>query len=339
MSTLILMATYNGEQFVDQQIESIVKQTNPDWTMLISDDGSTDTTRKHIERWVCEDRRIQLIEKSGPGLGPLRNFSCLMDSALHREEPYVAFCDQDDVWLPDKLERQLDEIQRLESALGRDCPILIHTDLEIVDESLVIIHPSIISFQMINHPSDTSPSMLISQNHVVGCSMLINRALLHLACPVPEMAYMHDWWLALCASTVGFRSYLPSSLVRYRQHADNQVGAKGVSIRLFKPLQWVPWIRKMNRLYIAALIQAHCLRQRLKKVEDTHTGLVIHIEWLEQIDLFLDISNYPRVSRPWILWQAGWRRQNIVMTVLFYLQSLFMSSKDFQPQRREGPYH
>lgn len=130
----ILLATWNGERYLAEQIDSILAQSYSNWRLLIRDDGSSDGTRDIIGRYVSENpERLELIEGGAPGLGACGNFAYLM---AHATSDYVMFCDQDDVWLPHKAERLLEEMQRLEEQHGTDQPLLVHSDLKVVGPDL-----------------------------------------------------------------------------------------------------------------------------------------------------------------------------------------------------------
>ena len=171
------------------------------------------------------------------------------------------------------------------------------------------------SRQRIGTPDNPRLITLLMQNHIPGCSMLFNRALLELATPLPQAAHMHDWWVALCAAAMGHSRYLPTPLVRYRQHAGNQVGAQGMVARLVRPRYWRSWLRKMNRIYRVSFAQALDLRRR---VGDGGTEVD---RARRTIDDLLALTHRPRLLRPLRLWGMAARCQTPLLTGLFYVQS------------------
>jgi hypothetical protein len=165
---------------------------------------------------------------AGPGrLGAVGNFGALLEAARQAGAGYVLPCDQDDEWRPDKLSRALGLMASLEDRHGRAAPLLVHSDLEIVDPELRTLHPSFLAHQGLRHEGRDPLRVLLVQNFVTGCASLLNRALLELALPLPASCIMHDWWVAQCAAARGAIAFLPDAAVRYRQHAANQVGAAG----------------------------------------------------------------------------------------------------------------
>ena len=132
---VIALTTFNGERFLQDQIDSIRAQTVTDWKLLVSDDRSTDGTGELLHRLAPQDRRIQVLPQPEKQLGVVSNFGRLAEHAQHCGAEYVAFCDQDDVWFSDKLEKQLDCMRSIESTHPAKQPVLIHTDSEVVDES------------------------------------------------------------------------------------------------------------------------------------------------------------------------------------------------------------
>lgn len=320
-NVLVLMATYNGAEYLADQIQSIQRQSVENWRLLIRDDGSTDDTLALAVQFARQDPRIEVVQDTLGNLGPVRNFGALMQLALQSDAPYIAFADQDDVWYPDKLERQLQRARTSEEDHGAHTPVLVHSDLALVAADLTPLGRTYMGYQHIRHADDPPLSTLVLQNNVVGCTMLANRALLELALPLPAAAYMHDWWLALCARTCGQMVYMSAPTVSYRQHGANQVGAGGFA-DAFNPLsrRWRRRLKKMNRLFVAAMGQAYCLKVRLQRapVPEALTQRVdANVRELERL---LRLLEMPAWQRALGLMQKGVNCQNRLLTLLAYLQ-------------------
>ena len=220
----ILMATYNGARFLHEQIRSILEQTHQDFRLLVRDDGSTDTTPSLLAEYVASrPGQIILPEQDARNLGPAGSFSALLQQT---DANYVMFCDQDDVWLPDKVERILHRMKQIERQEGVERPILLHTDLVVADESLRTLSDSFWRYQRLDPRRGSAFSRLLVQNVVTGCACMLNRALVRKAAPIPPEARMHDWWVALVAAAFGRVECLPEATVIYRQHSSNALGAK-----------------------------------------------------------------------------------------------------------------
>lgn len=218
----ILMAVYNGERYVAQQIDSILAQDFKDWRLVIQDDCSSDHTleicegyaAKHPDKIVCS----RLAANSGAAD---RNFYSLMEMA---EAPYIMFSDHDDVWLPGKVGDTFAKMRELEWEYGAKVPLLVHTDLTVADESLAVRAYSMAKLQKLN--PRPSFAQLVVQNMVTGCTVMVNRCLLARLGSPPRHAVMHDWWMALIAGAMGGIGYVDKSTILYRQHGSNEVGAK-----------------------------------------------------------------------------------------------------------------
>lgn len=321
MNLVILMATYNGERFLDAQLASLRAQTFQDWQLLVRDDGSSDRTTDLLQHHAIADPRIQRLKDDRGRVGAGGNFALLMQQALHRPATAYAFCDQDDVWEPDKLRHQLDRLQRLEQTHGDDGPALVHHDLAPIDADGEPLGQSFTRRQHITHPDAPPLTTLLLQNHIPGCSMLLNRALLELACPVPTCAHLHDWWVALCATAAGSSAYLTRPLVGYRQHAGNQVGAGGIGGLLLRPRGWGQWLRKMGRIYRTAFAQADALQRRLSERSPGPNSSARVTSSLHTIDRLLTLRDQPRIARPGGLLALRFHAQNPYLTALAYLQS------------------
>jgi len=223
----IVLAAYNGAAFIEAQIESLLAQTHRDWRLLIRDDGSTDATPAIIG--ALQQRypeKISVIEDDRGNLGFVGNFSCLLE---HATADYVAFCDQDDVWKPEKLAASLAEMHALEARHGAGTPLLVFTDTAVVDRSLKLLSDSAWHYQYMDPKSCGRLNRALIQNVVTGCTVLINAALKARAIPIPASAYAHDWWIALVASAFGAVSYVDKAMVYYRQHDEHAIG-----VRLFR---------------------------------------------------------------------------------------------------------
>jgi glycosyltransferase involved in cell wall biosynthesis len=225
----VLLATYNGARYLRPQIESVLNQKDVSFRILVRDDGSADETPAVIEHY----KRLKpecIVHLSGSdNLGVIGNFAHLLGAAT---APYVALCDQDDIWEPNKLRVLLETMHELEERHGIDKPLLVHSDLRVVDDSLRERHSSYWRFAGVYPNRSTLPRLLI-KNLVAGCASLANQALVRLALPVPRAALMHDYWLALVACAAGHVGAVEEPLVLYRQHERNAIGARPYSWRAF----------------------------------------------------------------------------------------------------------
>lgn len=219
----ILLATYNGAAHLDELMRSLLSQTYTDFVIMVRDDCSTDRTPEILARWsAAEPRRVVVVEDDRGNLRSRANFSRLMELC---DTPYFAFCDQDDVWLPNKLEVSVRQIKQLEARLGDATPILVHSDLKLVDGELHEISDSFFRYSNVVPGHSERLDRMIINNVVQGCASAGNRALLELARPVPEGAPYHDWWVALVAASCGVLHTIGEPTMLWRQHGRNQVGA------------------------------------------------------------------------------------------------------------------
>ncbi|MGK9231086.1 glycosyltransferase family 2 protein [Inquilinus limosus] len=219
----VLVATYNGERFLPELLDSLLQQSHGRVNVIIGDDGSKDRTREVVELHRPRFGRLEYHDFAAEAShGACVNFSRLMAKA---GSDYVMFCDQDDVWLPTKIERTLGLMRSVEAVRGPDLPILVHTDLKVVDRDLAPLAESMWRAQGID-PGQTSVRRLIVENNVTGCTAMINRALLRIVGDIPPQAIMHDWWIAVAAACFGTIAHLPEQTILYRQHGANAIGAK-----------------------------------------------------------------------------------------------------------------
>lgn len=229
----ILLSTFNGARYIDEQLESIRAQTVGHWTLLARDDGSVDDTSARLRAFRRLDERLVLCDEARENLGVTASYSRLVQHGKAMGFDYLMFCDQDDVWHEDKIERTLGHMQMMESRRGQ-APMLVHTDLEVVGEQAQTLHPSMWHFAGID-PKLNDLERLLVQNTVTGCTAMVNRALLNRLGPIPPEAMLHDWWIALVAALLGEICPLPVSTIKYRQHGGNVAGTQGAK-------NWAQWL-------------------------------------------------------------------------------------------------
>ena len=221
----ILMASYNGAPYIAAQIDSILQQTFRDFMLYIRDDCSDDGTWEIIQVYAKkEPNRIVALQSAKNSGSAKHNFFRMM---LEHQDDYVMLCDQDDVWCPDKIERTLFAMEKAEEQAGKETPVLVHTDLTVVDEDLRVLASSY-RHTVNGNWQRTALHWELAQNTVTGCTAMYNRALGDLLQDEPSFFVMHDWWLALTASAFGLIVPLDEATILYRQHGDNAVGAKFV---------------------------------------------------------------------------------------------------------------
>lgn len=223
----VLMATWQGRNFLEQQLDSILSQTVP-VRIWISDDGSTDGTKELLEQyqqWYPKQVFLYPRENSGEN-GASGNFFWLLSlAAKDGTSDYVMLSDQDDVWCNHKVKTMVRRMKQLEQGLGEKCPILVHSDMEVTDSELNLIDESFFHYAHLNLTRNTFAEVLV-ENPVTGGAMMINRSLLNLVAKEPSSCFMHDWWIALTASCFGVIDFVPEALSKYRQHSGNLLGAR-----------------------------------------------------------------------------------------------------------------
>lgn len=226
VSVRILLATYNGSTYIRQMVDSVLAQDHGDFQLILSDDGSSDGTADILQNYAEEypDRVIHYC--SGIRFGSAqKHFMHLLKT--FPDARYTMFCDQDDVWHSNKISKTLGKMRELEA--DPSVPVLVHTDLCVVDGQLQVISPSFCAHSALDGKR-TALNQLLVQNVVTGCTVMINHALSELACRTEDCSAMrmHDWYLALLASAAGKIGFVEEATIDYRQHGNNAVGAKNV---------------------------------------------------------------------------------------------------------------
>jgi glycosyltransferase involved in cell wall biosynthesis len=230
----VILATYNGEKFLAEQLDSLFAQTWTNFRLLVNDDGSSDSTLNILNHYAAQHPDRLLWEVNPQTKGPCGNFAALMQRSGAK---YIAFCDQDDIWRPDKLALCMEAMLRAEAQRGDSLPVLIYTDLRLASEDGTLQSESHWKRAGV-HPEGAHFRNLLAQNLVTGCSMIANRALIDMALPIPvDDVIMHDYWLALIASAFGVLHPIREQTVTYRQHGGNAVGAAG----------GLSWIKRLRR--------------------------------------------------------------------------------------------
>ena len=206
------------------------------------------------------------------------------------------FCDQDDIWLPTKIERTLLAMKNAED--NGDTPVLIHTDLNVVDSNLNVISPSFFGFNHLNQSDITLPKLLV-QNYVTGCTVMINRAFKNICGDISDKCIMHDWWLALVAVLFGKLVCLEEATILYRHHQDNQVGAKA-SYGLSLVKQKLASIELVRKNYNATYVQAQALIESY--------GNVLKKEQREMLELYCEIKNMSKLKKIYTVNKYGFKK-------------------------------
>lgn len=224
----VLLATCNGEKFVKEQINSILNQTYKNINLIISDDKSDDNTKEILKDFAQKDSRIKLNLQE-TRLGVVNNFEFLLKQV---KSPLYMLADQDDVWLPEKIEKSVEKLKKENSDF-------VFGDLEVVDENLNTIYSSFGDFMLLNqkiHKYIDSYKLNYLYNCVTGCTILGKKEFLDKIIPIPNISkyLIHDHWISLMMSIYGKVSYIPEKYIKYRQHGNNQVGTNKISHKFTK---------------------------------------------------------------------------------------------------------
>jgi len=291
LTVSILLSTYNGAKYLQEQLESLVQQTYKDFEIIVRDDGSTDNTLE-----ILENYNITLL-KSTENVGIKQSFSLLLEYALQNtESDYFMFCDQDDIWKSDKVEKTLSAMMKLEKEKV-SIPLLVHTDLEIVTQNLEPLHSSFWNYENIN-PKYNSLNRILMHNTITGCTAMINRKLAILAVPMGSNIIMHDWWIGLIASYFGNIFYIDEQLIQYRQHDTNNIGVSKSKIRYLSKF--------FNRSNILSkyILQAKEFLQKYKNYLDKQT--------IDMLEAFISLESQSFFSRRRTLFKYKFFKQGII---------------------------
>ena len=215
----VLLSIHGDSIFLKDFLDSLANQSFRDFVLVCRFDG---LPSPEILSLVSEFPSVVVLPDQ-THYNVINSYQRLLDAAAETDTTYFMFADQDDVWHPDKIARSVQCIKDAESCSPAGTPVLVHSDLRVVDEHLKQIAPSMVQYQCLNPALVSLPDLMI-QNNVTGCTTIFNRALASLA-RFPEEAICHDWYLALTAAAFGRIVFLPESLIDYRQHKDNVFGA------------------------------------------------------------------------------------------------------------------
>lgn len=215
----ILLATYNGEKYLEAQLESILNQTYSNFRLLISDDCSSDNTKKILEKYKEKDNRIITFFQE-KNLGVIKNFEFLLKQV---ENKYYMFSDQDDIWKKNKIEKSIKKMEEF------NCD-LVYTDLEVVDENLNVIYSSYWKLKGIYKKIKKYNNFesLYLNNFITGCTIISKKEFIEKVLPLPNTSkyVLHDYWIPLIISQYGKIDYIEEPLIKYRQHKNNKIGSK-----------------------------------------------------------------------------------------------------------------
>ncbi|GKQ75879.1 glycosyl transferase family 2 [Aeromonas caviae] len=261
---LILICTCNGDKFLEEQLISFEEQTYANWAVIASDDGSTDNTRTILEKYKNKWKENQLTIVEGPRQGVTKNFmSLICNKAI--EADYYAFSDQDDIWIPSKLERALNWLQKIK----RNTPALYCSSTLLVDEN-----NNKTGLSTINKKAPSFSNALM-QNIASGNTMVLNKAAIELLCQTgPDISIIiHDWWSYLVVTGCGGMVFYDSTpTVRYRQHTANLIGSndslRARILRMKKHFQGR--LKSWNEIHIKALasIEPSLTAENQKRLAD-----------------------------------------------------------------------
>lgn len=245
---------------------------------------------------------MSIVANENTSLGSCQNFGRLLECST---ADYLMFCDQDDVWISQKIELMLHALQETERQFGKQTPVLVHSDLKVTTANLQIISDSFWKYQFILPEIGCKFSRLLMQNAVTGNTVIMNRSAKEHTIPIPEEAIMHDWWLALVVSAFGQIRHLPFPTVLYRQHEGNAVSAKKWGYEfIIGNISRGHLFHELRKRMVRRESQARCFLNRYKLQLNS-----------EQCNAAIAMANLSKLS-PIARRRAIWRYQLLMMGFL-----------------------
>lgn len=225
----ILLSTYNGEAYLEELLDSLMAQTYQDWSLTIRDDGSTDSTIDIISEYQHKyGEKITLMD-GRKNIGTIKSFELLLQQSIAE---YVMLCDQDDVWMPDKIMLSLQRMKEEENG-DKSIARLVFTDLCVTDEHLNTVNPSYLKQNRIRLDLNMRFNYICVANCAAGCTMMLNRAAVHTVLPFPDTIPIHDWWIAAMVAKHGKLTCINHATILYRQHGNNQYGSHDTTHKFY----------------------------------------------------------------------------------------------------------
>lgn len=315
-SVSIALCTRDGARFLRLQLASILQQSRQPTELVVVDDCSSDSTAEIVQEFAASAEFPVRFHRNDSPLGVLRNFERALGLV---QGDYIALADQDDIWLPGKIEALVTALTHAEDEAGRSTPILVHTDLRLVAATGEPIAPSFFRTHGIRAVHPYPLAELSVQNYVTGCASMVNRSLLSIALPFPEDALMHDWWLALIAASCGTVKTLDEATIEYRQHGQNAVAGanRGWS-------RYVTGLADLKQMFRSRVRQLHALEERV-------AGVAGAGDRVRAVQSCLEGSGLRALFG---CWARGVRTQRLPPTVMMYLWVVFGT---FRTRRESVP--
>lgn len=255
----ILLACHGKGLYLSEQIESITQQTYPHWRLILRNDGPLHPElHKQVLFWQKRFPQIIFYADDDEVHGVNHNFCSLLSKST---APYIMFCDADDLWKREKVEKTLFTFRQLEKKFRQRhgdehlCPVVVFSDMQIVNSHLVPLHSSFWQFQNLA-AHKTQLNHLLVENVATGHTMMLHQEMKQLILPFPPQIAIYDWWIALMASAFNELHPLPERLGLYRQHAQNLIGAKRWG--------WKKFFQSPQKYWQRIFFQAKALEERLQ---------------------------------------------------------------------------
>lgn len=319
----VIMCTYNGELYVEEQVKSILAQDYPPDKIIVCDDQSQDNTVALLKKIAGATRVPIEIFINQSRLGVVKNFEQAIKQA---NGDYIFLSDQDDIWLPQKIRITLEKLLFVEKETGTELPILVHTDLYIADCEGQVVANSFMKAQHLVSPTKSPLQTLLVQNFVTGCTVAVNRTLITAALPMPDRVVMHDWWLALIAASTGRIAYVNEPTIYYRQHGGNVIGAK----------QYVSWqalarvcnIKQLNISIAKSIDQVIMLQMAIASLAFGPVQAVL--------ELYLQTVCTDRWTNIFKVKKLRVHKQGAVRNIIFYVLLFLGGYKKYLQESKKG---
>jgi len=305
----VCLATFNGERYIAEQLDSVFSQSCQEFTLYIADDGSTDGTIEVIRTFQKRYPGRIALSINEKQLGALRNFEQLLHSC---GEAYIAFCDQDDIWEPQKLRLQLDAIRELEREHPKT-PCMVHSDLSMINGSGKPMHDSYFRFRGYRLLARKDLGHILGPSGVMGNTTMINAPLRKKALPFPAGLEVHDYWIGVVAELFGVRKTLREPLVRYRIHESNtsnsqvKVQSKGVLWQWFNRDLKLPYIDSSRHKVMETLLSQDISPTDKQTIEAFYDYLTFS---KGRLGMFADLIRYSLVKR------GAWFRTKLLFKII-----------------------